>query len=457
LRLAPLFTLSLLRIVAAGCGGHEMDPGDLGGSGFLPAGGQLGMSRGGKALGVIAPVPDPLGPGGANPPPPSQTGAARVKFCHHLTYKKMPVQLELLIGGQRLSAMTGGCSSGPGQMCMVLPTGPQTLSLVHEGRTIATTRYELRAGGEYGVFAGVDEQGVYLGGGRIGVGLTCAAASIDDVTDLGESAPPPTPTMPPPTPTMPPPTPTMPAVPPPAKPPAPPSTPPTGTMAMCGGQTATTSCGRCTYNRCCDEMEACLNDPDCVGLDRCLVECEDDGDCIDACYEEFPEGEDLSDAYEECVEARCEPACGNTVPAVAPPATSPPTSPPVSPTPPTTQPPVTPPAAGRATIKFCNKLTRGGAPFTMELELGGITLRAATGQCTPMPGTACSAVPTGAQVLIVRDLSRNAVVVNAAHTVQPGSNTIFVATLKDTGGETIRTAPMPTAAACAAVAYSDLP
>jgi hypothetical protein len=190
--LAPRLCLALLSTLAAACGSSDQDPGGLGGTGLRPNGGQPGMSRNGKALGVIAPVPDPLGMGGggggqtppAMPPgtppsmppgtppsmppgtPPNQTTAARVKFCHNLIYRDMDIKLELVIGNQRLSAMTGSCSSATGQMCMDMPTGLQKLSLIHDGKTIATAEHTFR-GVEYGIYAEVDDEGVYIAGGAL--------------------------------------------------------------------------------------------------------------------------------------------------------------------------------------------------------------------------------------------------------------------------------------------------
>jgi hypothetical protein len=499
LRSAPL-ALSFVFLFTAACGSEQEDFGGIGGAGFGPEAGAPLMPRTGKALGVISPTPGSTGGGQPNPPPapPTQTGMARVKFCHTLLYRQVPTTLEMVIGSQRLTAMTGVCSSGRGQMCLGIPTGLQKVSLLHAGRTVATTEHEFRPGVEYGIYAGIDEEGVYIGGGDLPSGLTCAEVGVAEVKQLGGPPSTPPPVAPPPAtppPAMPPNPPNPPSMPPgmavtcgghtssttacnqcafksccsevkaclddptcvsllgcfngcgldaldcqlecfdrfgdgweqvqsywkcqdtrcasvcdtdsfpeappmppvvtpPATPPMPPVVTPPATppgAATCGVQTTTTTCRKCTLGSCCAEIEACLKNPDCVALDSCLVDCEGEQAC-DACYARYPRGVAASDAYDQCVLDRCDAACDGAIPSALPPGT-PPATPPPSPPPPSAP----PPATGSATFKLCNKVSRGGAPTFVELDLGGVKLRAMTGQCTPDPGLACSAVPGGNQ------------------------------------------------------------
>jgi hypothetical protein len=365
-RLAILLTLPLLSVLA-GCGSDDKeDLGGLGGSGLAPRGGQM-SSRGGKALGVIAPNPDPLGPGGGGgtpPPPPAMTGSARVKFCHYLTYRDAKIDLELVIGTQRFTANTGACSSAAGQMCASIPSGRQKLALIHQGQEIARAEYDFATGVEYGVFADVDDQGPYLGGGAMGRGLTCSAATADDVTNLGNSTPP------------------MPPVTPPTMNPPP---PPPGMMARCGNAMASDQCTQCTYSMCCAEFQGCVGNQACVALVQCLTACPTgNAACEQTCVQNNQAGVAPLNAYLGCRRGKCATACApGGMPTMPPPNTPPPpvspppvTPPPVTP-PPVTPPPVTPPpppgggmCLGQTATEPCDQCLFGSCCRELEACVG---------------------------------------------------------------------------------------
>jgi hypothetical protein len=142
---AVLLALPLVSVMTIGCG-SESSSDSTNPSGLAPQSGKPGMGRLGKALGVIAANPPSIGNGGppgqmmmTPPPPPPRTGAARVKFCHFLTYKMMDVTLDVQIGAQKLSAVSGACSSPTGQACLSIPSGRQSLSLSFQGQVLSST------------------------------------------------------------------------------------------------------------------------------------------------------------------------------------------------------------------------------------------------------------------------------------------------------------------------------
>ncbi len=438
-----LLALPLVSLLSMGCGSDSNGSDSTGLTGLGPMSGKPSMSRLGKALGVITSNPPAIG--GTNPgmmqmqppPPPPMTGSARVKFCHFLTYKDMNVTLEVQIGSQRLVAMTDGCSTAAGQACQMVPSGRQKLTLVFQGQTLSSTEYDFVDGKEYGIFADVDGEGPYLGGGPMGSALTCARASAEDVTSLGGTTPP---------------------MPPPVNPPpvTPPVTPPTS-GATCGGQTASSACTQCTYGSCCTEIQACTTSQSCVALVNCVGACPDNDDaCIRKCLDTNSAGVPALTGYLDCRKAKCDAACntgapppmGMGMPPMPPPVTPPPVTPPPVTPPPVTPPPVTPPAAGAA-FKFCHDVTFGGGmPVEFELTVGTAKLRATTGKCSPAPGMACTAIPSGAQPRVLRDITNNREVLKDTVQITAGTNYVFGVSIGDTGPSFIQATG--SAAQCAA-------
>ena len=188
----------VLGVCLAACLRSEDPPAPEGaGNGFADKAGEMGP-RGGKALGDIAANPDPLDGGTAlGPMVPSggTAGRAVMKFCHALTLDNHPVDLTVVVGGVRISARTGECSSLPALPCTSVPAGSHTLTLFHNDQKLHEGQMTLVPDGQYFTYANLVERRVTLFGGGFSPGSTCAAADIEDVFrgGIGDATPSPKP------------------------------------------------------------------------------------------------------------------------------------------------------------------------------------------------------------------------------------------------------------------------
>jgi hypothetical protein len=221
---------------------------------------------------------------------------------------------------------------------------------------------------------------------------------------------------------------------------------------MCAGGMPRNECVACQFSRCCGEVAACGRDAACQALISCLNACPDgEGPCVDGCGTSNSAGLALFQPLIQCIDSKCDQACGGDAP--QPDAGAPP---PRDAGPP---PPPPPPPAGMATMKFCNRLANvDGTPFTLELQYATVKVVAKSGECSPMVGTPCAAIPAGDQTLIIRDIADGEIWINQVIPVAPGSNTIFLADFDEARmTETLRTATTMTPAQCAEIDYADLP
>ena len=77
---------------------------------------------------------------------------------------------------------------------------------------------------------------------------------------------------------------------------------------QCDPSDATTECGKCGANQCCDEISACSDSDACVNLLNCLNECTTDA-CSNQCVSKYPDGVNDLQSLLNCYDARCSSEC----------------------------------------------------------------------------------------------------------------------------------------------------
>ena len=88
--------------------------------------------------------PGPMPP----PPPPPPTGNATAKFCHNLVDQNdAPLTLDLMVGGVKLTARSGGCSTPAGAACTAISAGASNAQLLLNGRVAWQGSLTVTAGG----------------------------------------------------------------------------------------------------------------------------------------------------------------------------------------------------------------------------------------------------------------------------------------------------------------------
>jgi hypothetical protein len=84
---------------------------------------------------------------------------------------------------------------------------------------------------------------------------------------------------------------------------------------VCDGKESCDSCLTCAKgNPCASQVNACVNDAACYGLDQCLQVCGSNYDCREQCYLGNPIGVDLYNALLDCLYCvECRTDCAGTM------------------------------------------------------------------------------------------------------------------------------------------------
>jgi hypothetical protein len=77
-----------------------------------------------------------------------------------------------------------------------------------------------------------------------------------------------------------------------------------------GASTELTPCEQCLYGQCDEAMNACLSEPDCIGLLQCFDGCQPSQlSCQQACYDAYPNGAMPLEDVIGCSDTQCPMAC----------------------------------------------------------------------------------------------------------------------------------------------------
>lgn len=75
------------------------------------------------------------------------------------------------------------------------------------------------------------------------------------------------------------------------------------------------ACDQCAKDKCCAEVLACTNSPECTALQECLEPCpQTDFLCIVTCQETHPEGNDTLGKVGSCARSKCKTECPTDIP-----------------------------------------------------------------------------------------------------------------------------------------------
>ncbi len=114
-------------------------------------------------------------------------------------------------------------------------------------------------------------------------------------------------------------------------------------------------------------------------------------------------------------------------------------------------------------MKFCNQLridngTELGMPITLELQVADVTVRAASGECAPLPGMACTGVAAGDLSFTVRFPAQgNEILFEDTVSMTGGTSYVFVANLPENETEPALNIVERTASQCQAYTAADFP
>jgi hypothetical protein len=223
---------------------------------------------------------------------------------------------------------------------------------------------------------------------------------------------------------------------------------------MCATLRPANVCSACRYSLCCGELQACLGNAACQTFVTCVNGCNSDRTCEDACVTSNQAGFNAFLPFPQCSQAKCAQPCGTPPPASTD-AGGPPPPQDAGPAPP-------PPPGGASAMKFCNDLyiddgTPQGRAINLELQLGALKLNTLSGTCVPLPGTACTTIPTGNQMLVFRDPADGEVIVQQMVNIVASTNYVFIGHYPQSEMRPIVTTLPTTAAECSAYSPDDLP
>lgn len=75
------------------------------------------------------------------------------------------------------------------------------------------------------------------------------------------------------------------------------------------------ACDKCAKDKCCAEVLACTNSPECTALQECLEPCaQTDYICIVTCQETHPEGNETLGKVGTCARSKCKTECPTDIP-----------------------------------------------------------------------------------------------------------------------------------------------
>jgi hypothetical protein len=75
------------------------------------------------------------------------------------------------------------------------------------------------------------------------------------------------------------------------------------------------ACDKCAKDKCCAEVLACTESPECAALQECLEPCaQTDYICIVTCQETHPDGNDTLSKVGTCARSKCKTECPTDIP-----------------------------------------------------------------------------------------------------------------------------------------------